>query len=347
MKRYTGQQALYEAISRSRAKAKQGSILEKLRPEPSTPEKPATQESRPPTEPEQAPEQTPGLVVPQPSELPAVETPLQPQVEQELQTQPAVDASSEPLLAAPVEPVERVEPVVKPRPVERVAHPVTPGPMQPWLRPRPVQLNEGRIEVSVPYYVGAIAGLVVIVVVLAAFRLGQAGSGGQANDAGRQIQPVADRSAAPVNPPTRSTPQNATTDTSRPPAPSTTQQNVASAKPPGDHWIVLAQYKRQEDLEPVVQHFAQQGISLGIVPLARVREFFAANSLDARNLPSGEGFLLVTKDSFDNPKVAGTDGDKMIKRIIEVGALYKSKARPGYESFAPNYFKDAYPMKIK
>ncbi len=43
MKRYTGQQALYEAISRSRAKTKQGSILEKLRPEHSKPENQAVQ----------------------------------------------------------------------------------------------------------------------------------------------------------------------------------------------------------------------------------------------------------------------------------------------------------------
>ena len=54
MKRYTGQQALYEAISRSRAKAKQGSILEKLRPESFKPEDPAVQAPTPPTEPEQA-----------------------------------------------------------------------------------------------------------------------------------------------------------------------------------------------------------------------------------------------------------------------------------------------------
>ncbi len=81
----------------------------------------------------------------------------------------------------PSAPVELPEPVVKPRPIERAAHLVVPSPVQTWLKPRPVQLNEGRIEVSVPYYVGAIAGLVVLVVVLAAFRLGQAGSDGQVN----------------------------------------------------------------------------------------------------------------------------------------------------------------------
>ena len=160
MKRYTGQQALYEAISRSRAKAKQGSILEKLRPEPSKPEKPAIQESTPTVGPEQAAEQTPGPAVQEPVEPQAAETPLQPQAEPEPPTQPVVETALEALSEAAAEPAESVEPVVRPRPVERVAHLAPPKPVQAWLRPRPVQLNEGRIEVSVPYYVGAIVGLV-------------------------------------------------------------------------------------------------------------------------------------------------------------------------------------------
>jgi hypothetical protein len=40
MKRYTGQKALYEAISRSRAKAKRGNILERFLPEVTGQEKP-------------------------------------------------------------------------------------------------------------------------------------------------------------------------------------------------------------------------------------------------------------------------------------------------------------------
>ena len=51
MKRYTGQQALYEAISRSRAKAKQGSILDKLLPDHAKQET-ATPGPVPPVEPQ-------------------------------------------------------------------------------------------------------------------------------------------------------------------------------------------------------------------------------------------------------------------------------------------------------
>jgi hypothetical protein len=74
---------------------------------------------------------------------------------------------------------------------------------------------------------------------------------------------------------------------------------------------------------------------------------FAKYNLDAGRLPSGDGFLLVTADFFENPRLAGTNGYKMLQKIIEVGARYKGKAPSGYESFAPNYFSDAYPMKMR
>ncbi len=116
----------------------------------------------------------------------------------------------------------------------------------------------------------------------------------------------------------------------------------------GDHWIVLAQYRRQEDFEPVVQHFRRErDQSWRRVAALSLRKYFATNDLNAGVLPSGDGFLLVTADAFGNPKIAGTDGYKMKQRITEVGAQYKGKAPSGYESFAPNYFSDAYPMKIR
>lgn len=349
MKRYTGQQALYEAISRSRAKAKQGSILERLRPEPPKPEDPA-QPLRTPTEPEKAPEQVSETARPEPIGPHVVETPPQPVVEQEPQVVP-VEMPPETLSETSPEHIDQFEPAVWSRPVERIAPPSPPSPVRTWLRPRPVQLNEGRIEVSVPYYIGIIAGLAVMMVVLAAFRLGQARSGGQANAAARQVQPVVDRPGAPVNPQAASAPQNAmTTETSRPQANPTAPNEARQATPvaavQGDHWLVLAQYKQEKDFEPVVQHFAGHGIKLGVVAIPALREYLAKNGINAGGL-SGDGFLLVTAEAFENPNVAGTDGYKMKQRIAEVGALYKGKAPSGYESFAPNYFRDAYPKKIR
>lgn len=350
MKRYTGQQALYEAISRSRAKAKQSSILEKLRPEPFKPESPAAAPLTP-VEPQQAPEPSTEPVAQASPEPQVVETQPQPAVEHEPQAELGVTTPPEPVAEVVSTPVELPDPIVRPRPVEKVVLPVPPSPVRTWLKPRPVQLNEGRIEISVPYYVGGIAGLVLLLVVVGAFRLGQGGSGGQADGSAAAVKPVADKSVGGTTPPAGSTPRSTATDTGRPASnPAVTgaaRQNTASAAVQGDHWIVLAQYRRQEDFGPVIQHFRENGINLGAVSLPELRKYFATNNLNAGVLPSGDGFLLVTADAFGNPKIAGTDGFKMKQRITEVGAQYKGKAPSGYESFAPNYFSDAYPMKIR
>jgi hypothetical protein len=340
MKRYTGQQALYEAISRSRAKGKQGSILDKLLPDASKTEDPAAKPA-PPNEPQQTVEPaveatSQASFVPQ-----VVEMPLQPAIEQE----PRVEVAVEPIAET------ASEPVVKPRPIERVGYLVTPSPVQTWLKPRPVQVNEGRIEISVPYYIGVIAGLVLLVLVLVAYRLGQSGSTGQANDAAPKVQPASDKSGGSTNPPAGSSPRSTTTaDTSRPQsspaAPGVSGQNTAAAAAQGDNWIVLTQFNERKDLEPVVEHFARYGIELGIMPLdAASRKAFVDAGFNGNALPTGTNFLLVTKNMYSNPRVVGTDGYNMIQKIAEVGAKYKAKS--GFERFAPNYFSDAYPMKIR
>jgi len=336
MKRYTGQQALYEAISRSRGKAKRGSILEKLRPVLPKEGDPVAPQPQPPAELTQLPVETPGPVVLEPSEPQAAEMPPQPVVEQ--------DAQVEPLVESLPEVVTPSEPAVKPRPVERLASAVLPSRVQAWLRPRPVQFNEGRIEVSVPYYVGLIAALVLCMVVLIAFRLGQARAGGQAPAAVNPGGVSAERPARPAagNP--------ATTDASRtlPNAPAVTadQKNVVPAVSGGDHLIVLTTYGTDRDLEPVRQHFARYGISLEILPLDRAAEVWVQCGFDPATAPRGSGFWLVTR-LCSNPKIPGSDGEKLKQRITEVGALYKGKAPQGYESFAPHYFSDAYGKKVK
>lgn len=344
MKRYTGQQALYEAISRSRAKAKQGSILEKLRPEHFKPENPAGTPS-PQGEPQQVPEPSAESGVQTSSEPQVVETRPQPVVECEPQVEPRVETSSEPVAETVSAPVVSPEPIVKARPVETALHLAPPSPVQTWLKPRPVQLNEGRIEISVPYHVGAIAGLVLLLVIVGAYRLG--GSGSQPNAA---ASPVVGRSAA-VNPPAGSTPRSATADAGRPTSSSTVadaaKQDVVSTAVQGDHLLILALSKRQEDFDPVVRHFRENEIEVTPVSLDSLRQWFAKYNLDASRLPSGDGFLLVTANFYGNPKVAGTDGFKMKQRITEVGARYKGKAPSGYNSFAPNYFSDTYGMKVR
>jgi len=337
MKRYTGQQALYEAISRSRGKAKRGSILEKLRPVLPKQEGPAAQEPKPPTEPSQAPLETPEPLTLEPPESQATEVPVLPVAEQDVQAEPVPEMQSEPVAEMLPEAAEASEPAVKPRPMERLALPIPPGRAQTWLHPRSVQFNEGRIEVSVPYYVGLAVVLAVCVVVLAAYRLGQARSGEQTPVAAERVGTFGGSSPADVSP-----------RQPNPPAVTVDQQtNIVPAASGGDHLIVLTPYKTDRDLEPVIEHFARYGIGLFALPLEKGPTLFREYGLNPAALPSGTGFLLLTTQLCSNPNVPGSDGEQLKQRIAEVGALYKGKAPQGYEPFAPHYFSDAYGMKVK
>ncbi|HNS19341.1 MAG TPA: hypothetical protein PKH24_02525 [Sedimentisphaerales bacterium] len=344
MKRYTGQKALYEAISRSRDKAKQHSILEKLRPVLSKPPTTPGQEIGPAMTPEQT-EQTPVQELAEPE---VVEMPPAPAVELPLQAEPELELPPEPISVVSAVPDPRVEPAAKPRPSERFIHPAAPTPASVWLRPRPVQFNEGRIEISMPYYVGAIAAMVFLVVVLAAYRIGQGRQAVPANEVGGQVRATANPSGTMANPPVRTPPQNPATSNADRPLTSTpvmtggAQQDVAPARVQGDNCIVLARSRTKEDFDPVVKHFADHGISVVSLPIELIRKVLAEQGLNPAVLPSGDGHLLVTTDYYSSADVAKTK-----QRIAEVGKLYKGKAPSGLESFAPNYFSDAYGMKIR
>jgi hypothetical protein len=58
-------------------------------------------------------------------------------------------------------------------------------------------------------------------------------------------------------------------------------------------------------------------------------------------------YFLQTKNRYDNPGTPGTNGHKALQEIISVGAKYKGKAPPSYETFAPHFFSDAYGKKVK
>lgn len=335
MKRYTGQQALYEAISRSQAKAKRGGILEKLRPQP-------------PKEEPHAPEEPKAL-----TELPAT-----PDVaSQSAAKGPAKSTAKERLRQAlakrdaPAEkPADKSEsPVAKPRPVEGIGRPAQHRPAQPLLRPKALQLNGGRVEVSVPYHIGVAAALAMVLLVLGAFRIGQEYPVGQVRD------------NVPAQPPVRSAPQNAATMTTNRPRPETpapdlravepvtAQESVKAQSAPqgqGDHLLVLARSRRQEDLAPVIKFFHDNGVELMPLPLTdATREVFRGNGYNASALGSGDGFLLIATRCYNNPEREGTDGYEMKKKIIDLGEKYK--AQPGSQMFAPHYFSDTYGIKVK
>jgi hypothetical protein len=193
-----------------------------------------------------------------------------------------------------------------------------------WRKPRIVQLNAGRIEFSMPYQIAVVLVLVFIIVIIAAYRLGQSSP----YPAGRQ---QADQPNPAMQEMESETPvEQARSNITPPVAPAedtTAKTEVAEpAKPTGNNVIVLVEFDRLADLSPVQAHFAEHGIELEIVP------------------ESGR-YFLQTKQLYDNPSKPGTDGYKALQKIVEVGKEYK--APTGYETFASKYFSDAYGKKVK
>ncbi len=195
-----------------------------------------------------------------------------------------------------------------------------------WMRkPRIVQFNFGRIEFSMPYPLAVALVLFLIVLVLAAFRLGYYLTDQGAISTAVET-PQIDR-RTPIGQETagiRKPPMSVEDST----LPGIEDVTPVQPKSTGNNVIVLVQYDSRADLVPVQAHFAEYGIETEIV------------------MESGR-YFLQTKDRYDNPGKPGTDGYKAKQKIIEVGAKYKGKAPPTFETFAPNFFSDAYGKKVR
>jgi hypothetical protein len=175
-----------------------------------------------------------------------------------------------------------------------------------------------------PYQVAVVLLLVFIFVILAAYRLGQSSYPAEQQQA---VQPdTAMQEMDNEGPVERA--MSDLSQSSAPPETMTAKTEVAEpAKPTGNNVIVLVQYDSLPDLAPVQAHFSEHGIETVIVT------------------ESGR-YFLQTKQRYDNPATAGTNGYIAKQKIAEVGAKYKGKAPAGYESFAPFYFSDAYGKKV-
>ncbi len=306
MRRYSGQRALYEAISRSQAKSGSSSKPKLKRP---------------------------GLL-----------ERLKPQLEK-LRRVTASKVVSRPQAKEPS--VEKPAPTIlkPPKPVGHAESHVAPGPAQTWLKPKAVQFNAGRIEVSLPYQIGIAVGLFVVLMMLAVFRLGQIDQKARyaRSDPATRASLETPTAGVPDVKPTASKPSEPSTT-----APEGEEANAGTtAAARGDNLIVIARAELKKDLEPVKAHFAEHGIETGFVAFEKLRRHYADFGLDARTLPKGDGYLLVTMQTYHNPDKPGTDGYEAKEKIKEIGALYKGKAPQGAESFAPRYFSDAYGLKIK
>jgi hypothetical protein len=193
-----------------------------------------------------------------------------------------------------------------------------------WLnRPRIVQFNAGRIEISMPYQLAIALLLGLVLLVLVVFRLGQITYRSSQKATGPAAKmPESVQKAAPKV--IAGAPQKAVPTEEKTPVPPVIQK-VEPVKPKGDNRIVIQSYQLRADLEPVKQYFAQFGIETEIIKIS-------------------DWYYLVTKDKYENPAKPGTDGYLAKQKIIELGAKYK--APQGSEAFGSQPFRDAYGKKF-
>ena len=221
-----------------------------------------------------------------------------------------------------------------PKPVER-PEPSRSGSVQSWLKTKAVQLNAGRLEISVSYQIAVAVGLLMVLIVLVAFRLGQ------------MDQRTRYAASSPAARPAAVTPDSSPVTNSTPPSQEGTDSTGAVPASTGGNLIVIARSQNKADLVPVAEHFAGHGIQTGYIEYRRLRDHYIQKGFNLDAVPEGDGYLLTTMQMYDNPRTEGTDGFATLQRIKEVGALYEGKAPPGLETFAPNYFSDAYGLKIR
>jgi hypothetical protein len=190
------------------------------------------------------------------------------------------------------------------------------------IKSRVVQFNAGRIEFSIPYQVGIAVVLGILLAAVVLFRLGQRVGGREvAANAPAAAKPVVNKPVAP-RPVTQDTPV-----VKQPTVQDTSAAGVGANQPTstGRNRIVLKIYQVRSHLEPAKEYFDKMGVATEIIE-------------------KNNWYYLVTKNKYDNPEKAGTDGYLAKQKIIEIGSGYKAPV--GFESFGPKPFSDAFGMRF-
>jgi len=195
-------------------------------------------------------------------------------------------------------------------------------------KPKFLQLNAGRVEMSIPYQVAVAAVLIAFVAVLVSFRLGKA-SGNQTAGMVNIPAPVKKNVKKPVNKPVnRPKVESSGLPIGLVAKDSAPKPALPAVNATGSN-IVIQTLKSRNDLEPVKDYFAANGIATKIRTV------------------KGLYYFLITVNKYESLKKTGSEGNNMLKRIVELGAGYK--APPGFETFrvkGKTPFQDAYGMKF-
>ena len=191
-----------------------------------------------------------------------------------------------------------------------------------WPRkPKILQFNAGRIEISLPYPLAIAVLLGIVLLFLLVFRIGEVGGLSKKGISG-STEGILNGLRKRITGNVAGTEERTGDDEIIPPDTGKTGTEVST----GNNRIVIQTFNKRVDLELVQYYFAEGGIETEIRKI-------------------GDTFYLVTVNKYEkDPKIAGTDGYADLQKIIRWGARYK--APQGYESFAPNLFSDAYGKKF-
>ena len=196
-----------------------------------------------------------------------------------------------------------------------------------YRRPKPIQINGGRIELTVPVKVAALCVLAVIACLLLAFRLGQlyAATDEPLIDNMNTKNPAPAGEMLPTHEEADPAPMPEVEDSGESLSPQVrdNQATTSGALVQGNA-IVIQEFDKLADLKAVGRYFNQNGIPTEIVQ-------------------KGQSFFLITRERFDIGEL-GTKGYQRRKEIKDLGKKYK--APQGLETFSTRYFSDAYSRLI-
>ena len=191
-----------------------------------------------------------------------------------------------------------------------------------WKKPRILQYQGGRLEFSMSYQLAITLVLIFLLLLVIAYGLGK-------RSYAAKMQAVTSIPATQNN--NQGNSMRQTAGGNIPPAGNVVSRQpvnpvAAPAKSTGSNVIVLKEYHALADL-------------------VAAQDYFRKNLIMTEIVPRNNRYFLQTIDKYDNPSKPGTDGYKARQKIVEIGRQYR--APENLESFAPNYFDDAYGKKVE
>ncbi|MFC1738086.1 hypothetical protein ACFL1G_03440 [Planctomycetota bacterium] len=211
------------------------------------------------------------------------------------------------------------------RPVEQESTVQVPEEITGWpTKPKIIQFNAGRINISMPYQLSVAVVLGILLLILIFFRFGQWTTARlYSADPTAGTEQSRQATAGRITEPSAATAE--LSETVLPPGDRTTDAVISASS----NRIVIQQYRVRADLEPV-------------------KEYFAGFNIATEIRRKDNSYFLVTREKYDNPNREGTNGYEVKQRIVKLGADYK--APEGYETFGGKDrqpFHDAYGMKFE